>query len=234
MEPFTTEITIDVHKVGIEWLLADAEFVPGAKRWIQSLGQRAVRRSREIRRVNVDRFQLVILLDLVDLALTDNSISKDFVTMPGREHFILPDILNVVLCHVEFLHVQVLLTIVPLDLNHRLAGLLLAPAFLDDTENTADYRALLGLAEEGKFTHTVDHTAKHELAVYRWVSPAARCHIMSLVISLLASSLLLFQLLGTCLTTCLRFVDAFGLWEYFTARARAISCPSSPLSLIHI
>ena len=171
VEPFAAEVAVDVHEVGVQWLLADAEFVPRAKRRVQSLGQRAVGRPREVRRLNVNRFKLVILLDLVDLALAHDGVSEDFIAVPRREHFILPDILDVVVRHIELLHVQVLLAVVPLDLNHRLAGLLLAPALLDDPDNAADNRALLRLAEEGKLADAVYHAPEHELTVDRRGGP---------------------------------------------------------------
>ena len=147
--------------------------------------------------------------------------------MPGREHFILADILDVVVRHIELLHVQVLLAVVPLDLNHRLAGLLLAPALLDDPNNAADNRALLRLPEEGKLADAVYHASEHELTVDGRSGPRSHCCSLCLCLRVVKLLSLLLQLLYTLLTRTAftGFVDAFRLREHLSGWA--ICCCSS-------
>lgn len=167
MEPFAAKVAVDVHQVGVERLQTDAEFLPGAVRRVQSLRQRAVGRPREVRRVDVDGLELVVLLDLVDLAFADDGVGEDFVAVSGREDFVVANVLDVVVCDAELLHVEVLLPVVPLHEDHRLAGLLLAAAFLDDPQDPTHNRALLRFAEECKLSNAVNDAAEHELAVDR-------------------------------------------------------------------
>lgn len=93
MEPLTTHVALDVEKVWIQWLLASAEAAPLSKGWLQGLSQGAIFGASEESSVEVDRLQLIVLLQRVDLALADDGIGEDLVPMTSRKDFVLTDVL---------------------------------------------------------------------------------------------------------------------------------------------
>ena len=77
MEPSIAAIALDVQQIWIEWLLAGAELVPGCISRFKNPGYRAVCGSREKGLALVNLTKLIILLNCVDLALTNNCFYKD-------------------------------------------------------------------------------------------------------------------------------------------------------------
>lgn len=166
-----------MQQIRIERLLTDAESIPLLERRLKLLAQGAVNGACKVRRVLIDGLKIVVLLDRIHLAFGDNSIAENLVVVPRWENLILSDIFELVIVDSQFLHVQVRLFVVPLHLNHRLLGLLLAPASLQDAKNAANYRALLGLSEQCELPDCVYHTQEDELAIGCCSSRFTRFHI---------------------------------------------------------
>ena len=167
MEPLQAEVALYVQQVWIERLPTNAQAIPCLVRRLKLLRQGAVSGSSEERRLEINRLLLVVLLDRVDLALAENSVGKDFVTMPRWKHLILSYILTFFLLNTKTLEVKVLLLVVPLDLDHGLVRLLLATTLFDDSKDAPYDLTLLRFSEEGKFTHIVNHALEHEFAIDR-------------------------------------------------------------------
>jgi hypothetical protein len=117
MVPLSATVTFDVQKVRVQWLLAYAQSLPLLEMRFELPFEWTVVCSCEVRRL-VSQLYLIVLLNRIDLALRNNSISEHRVEMTAREHFVFANELKVFFYYAELGPIKVVLSVVPLDLDH--------------------------------------------------------------------------------------------------------------------